>query len=182
MILSVFEKTCFLAWRLFFFTCTHFDPPTFGPHAWSSKQKKYISAIDNMILLKNVHIFGPKFKMIFLGWGRKSWVSHAGRLKCYSNIRTFYAKLLQIWSYKFYHATENKILSISPGGATFQTTSPLRTEADFFSKILGLTRVWSVSGPHFLWWKNMRTRPGSNPDQTQNFRKKFEYLYPHFTH
>ena len=88
---------------------------------------------------------------------------HAGRLNCYSNIRTFYAKLLQIWSYKFHHAAENEILNISPGGTTFQTTSPLRTEADFFSKILGLTRVWSGSGPHFLWWKNMWTRPGSDP-------------------
>ena len=33
--------------------------------------------------------------------------TYAGRLKCYSNIKTFYAKLLQIWSYKFSHATEN---------------------------------------------------------------------------
>ena len=85
---------------------------------------------------------------------------HDLRLKCYSNIRTFYAKLLQISSYKFYHATENNILSISLGGATFQTTSSLRTEADFFSKILGLTRVWST---FFFSPQKMWTRPGPDP-------------------
>jgi len=91
------------------------------------------------------------------------YLGHAGRLDCYSNIRTFYAKLLQIRSYKFYHAKENKIWSISPGGATFQTTSPLRTEAILFSQNFGSDpgpiRVWST---YFCWKKSVgqtRIRP-----------------------
>ena len=45
--------------------------------------------------------------------------TYTRRLKCYSNIRTFYAKLLNIRSYKFYHMKENQISRVSPGGATF---------------------------------------------------------------
>ena len=44
---------------------------------------------------------------------------HTRRLKCYSNIRTFYAKLLHMGSYKFYHMKENQFLRVSHGGATF---------------------------------------------------------------
>ena len=101
------------------------------------------------------------------------YIHHAGRLNCYSNIRTFYAKLLQIGSYKFYHAKENKMLSISPGGATFQTTSPLRTEA-----ILFLQNFGSDLGPThiFLLEKSVdqnRTRPGPDP----KFQIFFEHLW-----
>ena len=81
--------------------------------------------------------------MICLAATRQSFddlqkIKHARRLtvNAIATLEPFTQKLLQIWSYKFYHATENKILSKSPGGATFQTTSSLRTEAEFFSKIL----------------------------------------------
>ena len=40
-------------------------------------------------------------------------------LKEKTTIELFYAKLLEIWSYKFYHTKENPILSVSSGGATF---------------------------------------------------------------
>ena len=39
---------------------------------------------------------------------------HTSCLKRNNNNRTFYAKLLEIWSYKFYHMKENPILRLSP--------------------------------------------------------------------
>ena len=63
-------------------------------------------------------IFGYMLDLFDLYWV----ILQAGRLQFYSNITNFYAKLLEIWSHKFNHATENEILCKSIGGAISQIT------------------------------------------------------------
>ena len=61
-----------------------------------------------------IHIYN-----YFSLWNPYEKIYHTRRVKCYINIRTFYVKLLNIRSYKFYHMKENQISRVSPGGATF---------------------------------------------------------------